>query len=135
MHRFPIRTTRLVAIAVCLAAAAAAGAYAQSSLPLNGTTINACRFPGGWLRAVDIPSDCHRFERALSWNIAGPQARRAPPARLVLPAQPELRGRRDHQAPPGPLGLRDRPARREPGSRRSTTSTACRVTAAREPST
>ena len=87
MHRFPIRTTRLVAIAVCLAAAAAAGAFAQSSLPLNGTTINACRFPGGWLRAVDIPSDCHRFERALSWNIAGPSGPQGP-AGAAGPAGP-----------------------------------------------
>ena len=42
----PDRSTRLVAIAVCLAAAVAAGAYAQSGLSLNGTTINACRSPG-----------------------------------------------------------------------------------------
>ncbi|MGH3142865.1 MAG: hypothetical protein ACRDO9_07025, partial [Gaiellales bacterium] len=56
MHRFPIRSTRLVAIAVCLTAAVAAGAYAQPGLVLNGgtSTINACRLaPKGWLRAVD----------------------------------------------------------------------------------
>ncbi len=101
MHRFPIRSTRLVAIAVCLAAAVAAGAYAQSSISLNGATINACKHPGGWLRVVDSPTDCHRFERALSWNITGPSGPQGP-AGAAGPAGPA--GAQGPQGPPGPAG-------------------------------
>ena len=101
MHRFPIRSTRLVAIAVCLAAAVAAGAYAQSGLSLHGTTINACRFPGGWLRVVDNPNGCHRFERALSWNITGPCGPQGP-AGTAGPAGPA--GAQGPQGPSGPVG-------------------------------
>jgi hypothetical protein len=110
MHRFPIRSTRLVAIAVCLAAAVAAGAYAQAGLSLSGSTINACRFPGGWLRVVANPGGCHRFERALSWNVSGPSGPQGPagasgpsgaagPSGTAGPA-----GAQGPQGPSGPTG-------------------------------
>ena len=102
MHRFPIRSTRLVAIAVCLAAAVAAGAYAQSGLLLNdASTINACRCSGGWLRAVDSPNACRKHERALSWNITGPAGPQGP-AGAAGPAGPA--GAQGPQGPPGPEG-------------------------------
>jgi hypothetical protein len=104
MHRFPIRSTRFVAIAVCLAAAVAAGAYAQSGLLSNGgtETINACRLaPKGWLRVVDSPSACRKHEHALSWNITGPAGPQGP-AGAAGPAGPA--GAQGPQGPPGPAG-------------------------------
>lgn len=101
MHRFPIRSTRLVAIAVCLTAAVAAGAYAQPGLVLNGgtSTINACRLaPKGWLRAVDSPTACRKHERPLSWNVTGPAGPQGPAG------PPGLQGPQGPQGPVGPEG-------------------------------
>jgi hypothetical protein len=100
MHRFPIRSTRLVAISVCLAAAVAAGAYAKAGLELaGGSTITACRFvPGGWLRAVDNPNACHKHERLLSWNVSGPAGPQGPAGAAGPP------GPTGAQGPPGPPG-------------------------------
>ena len=111
MHRFPIRSTRLVAIAVCLAAAVAAGGYAQTGHVLNGSTINACRHPGGWLRVVDSPSGCHNHERPLSWNITGP----AGPAGACGPTGSQgPTGAAAPTGPAGPTGLKGLQAHREP---------------------
>ena len=100
MHRFPIRSTRLVAIAVCLAAAVAAGAYAQSGLSLNGTTINACRSPRlaqGRTQPDRLPPIRARaeLEHHGALGPAGPAGAPGPAG----PAGPTgLRGRRDRQA-------------------------------------
>jgi hypothetical protein len=101
MQRVPIGRSRLIAIAICLAAAAAAGAYAKPNLPLFGgeSTITACRFvPGGWLRVVGSASDCHKHERPLIWNVAGPPGPQGPAGATGAagPAGP--------QGPPGPAG-------------------------------
>jgi hypothetical protein len=104
MHRFPIRSTRLVAIAVCLTAAVAAGAYAQSGLVVNGdtSTINACRFPPkGWLRAVDSPNACRKHEQALSWNVTGPAGPQGPAG---PPGPPGPQGPQGPSGPAGPEG-------------------------------
>lgn len=101
MHRFPIRSTRLVAIAVCLTAAIVAGAYAQSGVVVNGgaSTITACRLaPKGWLRAVDNANACRKHERPLSWNVTGPAGPQGP-AGAAGPAGPP-----GPQGPPGPAG-------------------------------
>jgi hypothetical protein len=108
MHRLRIRSTRLVAVTAALTAAIAAGAYAQSDLVLNGgSSINACRFPGGWLRVVDNPSGCHKFERALRWNIAGPAGPQGPAGAAGAAGATGATGpagAQGAQGPPGPAG-------------------------------
>jgi Lamin Tail Domain/Collagen triple helix repeat (20 copies) len=107
MHRFPIRPTRLVAIAVCLAAAVAAGAYAQSGLVLDGgtSTINACRLaPKGWLRAVASPNACRKHERPLSWNVAGPAGPQGPTGPAGPPGPQGPQGQQGPAGPEGPAG-------------------------------
>ena len=107
MHRFPIRSTRLAAIAVCLTAAVAAGAYAQSGLVVNHTasTINACRLaPKGWLRAVDSPNACRKHERPLSWNVTGPTGPAGPQGPVGPAGPPGAQGLQGPQGPDGPVG-------------------------------
>jgi hypothetical protein len=106
MHRFPIRSSRLVAIAVCLTAATVAGAYAQSALVLNdASTINACRLvPKGWLRAVDGPNACRKHERPLSWNVTGPAGPQGPAGAAGPAGPPGAQGPQGPAGPEGPVG-------------------------------
>ena len=107
MHRIPIRRTRMIAIAACLAAAAAAGAYANSSLPLLGgeSTITACRFvPGGWLRVVADASNCHKHERPLVWNVSGPSGPQGPAGPQGVAGAPGPQGPSGPAGPSGPEG-------------------------------
>ncbi len=106
MHRFPIRSTRLVAIAVCLAAATVAGAYAQSALVLNdASTINACRVAAkGWLRAVNSPNACRKHERPLSWNVMGPAGPQGPDGVAGPAGPPGPQGPQGPAGPEGPVG-------------------------------
>ena len=106
MHRFPIRSSRLVAIAVCLTAATVAGAYAQSALVLNdASTINACRLaPKGWLRAVDSPNACRKHERPLSWNVTGPAGPQGPAGAAGPAGPPGAQGPQGPAGPEGPVG-------------------------------
>ena len=109
MHRFPIRSTRLVAIAVCLAAAVAAGAYAQSGLSLNGSTINACRSPeagsgSSTTRPTATDSSGAELEHHGAFGPAGPAG--APGPAGPAGPRPGSGARRDRPGPvgPGPAG-------------------------------
>src|SRR3954451_11613767 len=68
---------RTVTIAVpTIAALGAGGAFAVASIPAGDGTINGCYATNGLkgaLRVVDSPSDCTRFETAISWNQKGQQ--------------------------------------------------------------
>ena len=57
------------------------GEKAKVAAAAADEVINACRHPnGGWLRIVSAVGACRPREQAVSWNLAGLQARRARPA-------------------------------------------------------
>ena len=100
MCRFPITRPRALAVTACLAAGLAAGALAQARPFLSGTdTIQACRHvPSGYLRVVMEPTNCHRHELPLAWNVEGPPGAQGPSG------PPGAQGSQGSAGPAGPAG-------------------------------
>ena len=94
----PLRSL-LIALLLALPAG---GAVAVVRTPHDATAvIQACARKDGRLRLVARASDCRRSERAVSWNVKGPQGELGPPgpAGQIGPAGPE-----GAPGPPGPQG-------------------------------
>jgi Lamin Tail Domain/Collagen triple helix repeat (20 copies) len=94
----------------------AGGAVAVVRIPHDATAvIHACARKDGRLRLVARTSDCRASERAVSWNVRGPQGELGPPgpAGPIGPAGPEgapgsagATGATGAAGPPGPQGER-----------------------------
>jgi len=94
----------------------AGGAVAVVRIPHDATAvIHACARKDGRLRLVARTSDCRASERAVSWNVRGPQGEPGPPgpAGPIGPAGPEgapgsagATGATGAPGPPGPQGER-----------------------------
>jgi len=99
-----------------LLAAPAGGTVAVGRIPHDPTNvIQACVRKKGRLRLVARASDCRKYERAVSWNVRGPQGEPglAGPAGPVGPAGADgapstdgAPGAAGAQGPPGPQGER-----------------------------
>ena len=124
MHRFPIRSTRLVAIvAACLAAAAARGR--ARPVGASASTRRRRSTPAGSPRAGSGSSTSRRLPQARARaeleRHRAQQARRVPPARQAAarrsrPGRPAGASRAAGHGPGGPRRTsRPRRARREPG--------------------
>jgi lamin tail-like protein/collagen triple helix repeat protein len=108
----PLRSL-LIALLLALPAG---GAVAVVRTPHDATTvIQACARKDGRLRLVARASDCRVSERAISWNVKGPQGEAGPPgpAGPIGPAGPEgapgiagPAGANGAPGPPGPQGER-----------------------------
>jgi len=89
---------RLVAVALCTAAALAVGGIAAASIPGTGGVIHGCyntgANPSGQLRVIDTSkgATCSKNEQQLDWNQTGPQGPRGP------------QGPQGLQGPQGPQG-------------------------------
>ena len=108
----PLRSL-LIALLLALPAG---GAVAVVQTPHDATAvIQACARKDGRLRLVARASDCRVSERAISWNVKGPQGEAGPPgpAGPIGPAGPQgtpgiagATGANGAPGPPGPQGER-----------------------------
>ena len=150
MHRFPIRSTRLVAIAVCLRRRGGHRGRVRAIRPAPARQRRDDQrlpAPGGWLRAVDNTNGCKQTRTCseLEHDRSGGPARSSRSGRpsrrnrAVRPARPARRARcegrsrtarrsgacRARRSCRSPRPSRPCRASRSRASTRSTTSTAC----------
>jgi hypothetical protein len=92
-----------LALVLALVATVSASVAARRTATEDGV-IHACKSKKtGLLRVVSSPSQCRASERAISWNVRGPQGA-AGPAGAQGPAGPQ--GEKGMQGDPGPMGPR-----------------------------
>lgn len=104
--RIPFTRRRAAVVAACVAAGLVAGALAQAGvLATAGEEIQACRrVPGGYVRIVQQPSDCHRHEQPISWNSRGPAGDPGPAGQAGPQGPAGPQGSTGPQGPSGPQG-------------------------------